>query len=112
MMFSFFHNKGNDLIIDDLTEEIHEGTEIYLSWEFPKIVEKDFTCESCGRKTNIHVEYNISDLRRIVEDVNLRLNPSNRDDYAIKHKVQKAVVNELNTSYDLEHSVICENCKY
>jgi hypothetical protein len=111
-MFSFFYNKSSDLIIDDLTEKIHDGTEIYLSWEFPKIVEKGFACQKCGKKTNIHVEYDITDLRRIVEDVNTRLNPSNRDDYAIKHKVQKAVVNELSANSTLDHLVICENCTY
>jgi hypothetical protein len=109
-MFSFFYNKNNDLIIDDLTEKI-QG-EIYLTWEFPKIVEKGFTCQKCGEKTNIHVEYDITDLRRIVEDVNARLNPSNRDDYVIKHKVQKAVVAELSENSTLDHLVICENCIY
>jgi hypothetical protein len=111
-MFSFFYNKSNDLIVDDLTEKIQDGTAIYLSWEFPKIVEKGFACQKCGEKTNIHVEYDVTDLRRIVEDVNARLNPSNRDDYNIKHKVQKAVVNELSTNSTLDHLVICENCIY
>ena len=109
-MFGFFYNKNNDLIIDDLTEQIQEGAEIYLSWEFPKIVEKDFMCQVCSKKTNIHVEYDITDLRAIVEDVNLRLNPSNRNDHTIKYKVQKAVVNELFTCDSLDHIVICENC--
>ena len=111
-MFSFFYNKRNDLIIDDLTEEIQESSDIYLSWEFPRIVEKGFSCQMCGKKTNIHVEYDITDLRKIVENVNTRLNPSNRDDYSIKHKVQKAVVNELSTNSELDHLVICENCKF
>lgn len=111
-MFDFFYNKGSDLIIDDLTEQIQDGTEIYLSWEFPKIVEKDFTCQICSEKTNIHVEYDVNDLRTIVEGVNQRLNPSNRNDNAIKHKIQRAVVNELFTCNSIDHIVICEKCSY
>ncbi len=92
-MFNFFYNTGNYLVIDDLTEKIQN--DIYLTWEFPRIVEKDFTCQHCGRKKNIHVEYDISDLRDIVEDVNTRLNPSNRDNYEVKYRVQKEVAEEI-----------------
>lgn len=108
-MFSFFNNNDN-IVVDDVTEKILDGTEIYLSWEFPKIVEKDFTCEICGNKTNIHVNYDINELKSIVEHVNLRLNPNNRNDDSIKHKVQKAVVNELFSNDVLDHIVICDNC--
>ena len=109
-MFNFFYNRADDKIIDDITTKVHAGTDIYLNWKFPKIVEKGFTCQHCGAKKNIHVEYEISDLRSIVENVNLRLNPYNRDDYSVKHKVQKAVVEELNELNSIDYLVLCENC--
>lgn len=109
-MFNFFNTKTNDKIIDDITTNVYSGTDIYLNWTFPKIVEKDFTCQNCGEKKNIHVEYEISDLRSIVESVNLRLNPYNRNDYSVKHKIQKAVVEELNELNSIDYLVLCENC--
>ena len=109
-MISFLKPEKDRRVVDEITEKIQEGTDIYLSWAFPKIVEKDFTCQICGKKRNIHVEYNISDLRNIVEDVNCRLNPSNRNDSTIKYKVQKEVVSELFTLDTLEHTILCEKC--
>ena len=107
-MFNFFYNTGNYLIIDDLTKKIQ--SDIYLTWEFPRIVEKDFTCQYCGKKKNIHVEYDISDLRNIVEEVNTRLNPSNRDSYDVKRRVQKAVVEEITQLNNIDYLVLCESC--
>jgi hypothetical protein len=109
-MLNFLFNKNNSDVVDDITNKVHDGTDIYLNWKFPKIVEKDFTCQVCGEKNNIHVEYDLTDLRTIVEDVNTRLNPSNRDDYSIKHRIQKTVVSELNESNSIKYSVLCENC--
>jgi hypothetical protein len=109
-MINFFYNKNDERIVDDITTKVHDGTDIYLNWKFPKIVEKGFTCQQCGEKKNIHVEYDISDLRDIVEDVNLRLNPSNRDNYEVKHRVQKAVVEELNELNSIDYLVLCESC--
>lgn len=109
-MINFFYNKSSEHIVNDITSNVHDGTDIYLNWKFPKIVEKDFTCQHCGEKRNIHVEYDISDLRCIVENVNSRLNPTNRDSYDIKHKVQKAVVKELSELNNIDYLVLCENC--
>jgi hypothetical protein len=109
-MLNFLKTEKDQRVVDEITEKIKEGTDIYLSWEFPKIVEKDFTCQVCGKKRNIHAEYNVSDLRTIVECVNNRLNPSNRNDSTIKYKVQKEVVNELFTLDALEHMILCDKC--
>ena len=109
-MLNFLKTETDQRVVNEITEKIQEGTDIYLSWEFPKIVEKDFTCQVCGKKRNIHVEYNVSDLRTIVESVNNRLNPSNRNDSTIKYKVQKEVVKELFTLDTLDHVILCGNC--
>jgi hypothetical protein len=109
-MINFFYNNGDEHIVDDITTEVQDGTDIYLNWKFPKIVEKDFTCQYCGEKKNIHVEYDISDLRNIVEEVNMRINPSNRDSYDVKHRVQRAVVEELIELNNIDYLVLCESC--
>lgn len=109
-MFNFFYNKTDDKFIDDITTKVQDGTDIYLNWKFPKIVEKGFTCQYCGKKKNIHVEYDISDLRNIVEEVNNRLNPSNRDSYDVKRRVQKAVVEEITQLNNIDYLVLCESC--
>jgi|TARA_R110001606_G_scaffold42229_5_gene113156 hypothetical protein len=109
-MINFFQNKNVDKIIDDITTEVHLGADIFLNWKFPKIVERGFTCQQCSKKKNIHVEYDITELRIIVEEVNTRLNPSNRDSYEVKHRVQKAVVEELNELNSLDYLVLCESC--
>mgnify|MGYP003658529832 FL=1 len=109
-MINFFHNKIDCKLVDDITTNVHAGTDIFLNWKFPKIVEKGFTCQHCGEKKNIHVEYDITDLRNIVEAVNARLNPSNRDSYDVKHRVQKAVVEDLNELNSLDYLVLCESC--
>jgi hypothetical protein len=109
-MINFLKPEKDQRVVDEITEKIQEGTDIYLSWAFPKIVEKNFTCQICGKKRNIHVEYDALDLRTIVEDVNDRLNPSNRNDSMIKYKVQKEVVKEIFTLDTLDHMILCEKC--
>jgi len=109
-MFEFLFAKTDVNIVDDMTVKVHDSTDIYLDWQFPKIVEKGFTCQICGEKKNIHVEYKIDDLREIVKQVNETLNPTNRIDCSVKYKIKKAVISELNEANSINYSVLCENC--
>jgi len=109
-MFEFLKQKPDTTIITEITESVCKSNDIYLKWAFPKIIEKNFKCQYCGKTKNIHVEYDLHELQLIVKTINNRLNPSDRSDYSIKHKVQEAVVEELLTCNSLDHSVVCSNC--